>query len=60
MFPLPFQAKAGTALAVVSLLVSSLSAQVTTPLADGTYRAYVRVGQTVNGVTQPRFSRIME
>lgn len=30
---------------------SSLSAQVTTPLADGTYRAYVRVGQTVNGVT---------
>lgn len=31
MFPLPFQAKAGTALAVVSLLVSSLSAQVTAP-----------------------------
>ena len=30
---------------------SSLSAQVTTPLADGTYRAYVRVGQTVGGVT---------
>ena len=29
----------------------SLSAQVPGPLADDTYRAYVRVGQTVNGVT---------
>lgn len=30
---------------------AAASAQITTPLADATYRAYVRVGQTVNGVT---------
>lgn len=30
---------------------SATSAQITTPLADDTYRAYVRVAQTVNGAT---------
>lgn len=30
---------------------AAVSTQVTTPLADGNYRAYVRVGQTVNGAT---------